>query len=48
MKKYRVSGYIDEVGAVQLDITAENEAEAEMLVDAKYDFDEVISITEIE
>lgn len=47
MKKYRVSGFIDEVGAAQVDIEATSGAEAMKEAEDEYDFYEITNITEI-
>jgi hypothetical protein len=47
MKKYRISGYMGEVGAVQVDIEAKNKKEAIKIANDKYNFSTIIGITKI-
>ena len=46
MKKYRVSGFMDEVGAVQVDIEATSGAEAMKIAEEEYDLYEVVNVSE--
>jgi len=47
MNKYRISGFIDEVGAVQVDIESKNKKEAKQLANDKYNFSSIIGVTKI-
>lgn len=45
--KYRISGFIEEAGVVQLDIEADSKAQAKYIAQNEYDFDEIINISEL-
>lgn len=47
MKKYRVSGIIDDVGYVQVDVETISKSQAEIIAIDDYDFDEVLKVSEI-
>lgn len=47
IKKYRVSGFMDEIGAVQSDIEAISKKQAELKAYDEQDFTEIVSITKI-
>ena len=47
MKKYRVSGFIDEVGACQVDVEANSKSEAKQIAMDDYDFYEVVNVSEL-
>ena len=47
MKKYRVSGFIDEVGFAQLDINAISELIARDIAEESYSFYNILDVEEI-
>ena len=47
MKKFRVSGFIDEVGPSQVDVVASNEVRAKKMAINIYGFYQVVNVTEI-
>lgn len=42
-----VSGYMDEVGAAQLTVTAKDKEEAKRIAIERYGFDQIVNVTEI-
>ena len=48
MKKFMISGFMDEVGAAQLTIEAEDKESAVRKAEEDYGFDEIVNISEEE
>lgn len=47
MNNYRVSGFIEEIGATQVDIEARNKSEARVIAEEKYYFYKITNVTEL-
>lgn len=48
MKKYRISGFIDEIGACQTDLEANSKEEAKQIAITDYEYYIVVNVSELE